>query len=128
MTGWRVPEPWGWGLAAVVLAGVAFAWWARIHLGQPWSGYITRKPDRRLIDTGPYAIVRHPTNTGLLVSLYATAITHGSASALVGIAMLTYALGTKSRMEDKWLKGELGAAYGDYDRRVPRLIPFWPAS
>ncbi len=40
-----------------------------MHLGRLWSGNITRKTGRRVIDTGPYALVRHPIYTGLLLAL-----------------------------------------------------------
>ncbi|MFO1187201.1 MAG: isoprenylcysteine carboxylmethyltransferase family protein [Alphaproteobacteria bacterium] len=38
-------------------------WWARFHLGPLWSATITRKDDHKIIDTGPYARVRHPIYT-----------------------------------------------------------------
>jgi hypothetical protein len=40
---WHVCFTGGYGLAALTLAGVAFAWWARIHLGKLWSSAVTRK-------------------------------------------------------------------------------------
>ncbi len=47
-------------MAAVTLAGISFTWWARIHLGRFWSNAITHKEGHRVIDTGPYGLVRHP--------------------------------------------------------------------
>ena len=55
-------------LALLTIPGFLFAWWARLHLGRLWSGTVTRKADHRIVDTGPYAIVRHPIYTGLLAS------------------------------------------------------------
>ena len=52
-------------LAGLTLAGTLFTWWARIHLGRFWSNAITRKEGHRVIDTGPYGLVRHPIYTGL---------------------------------------------------------------
>jgi protein-S-isoprenylcysteine O-methyltransferase Ste14 len=49
-----------WVCIAVALIGFAFTCWARIYLGDLWSGWVTKKGDHRVIDTGPYAIVRHP--------------------------------------------------------------------
>ena len=45
----------------------------RIHLGRLWSGTITLKQDHRIIDSGPYGLVRHPIYTGLILSILATA-------------------------------------------------------
>ena len=60
-------------LAALTFLGIAFAWWARIHLGRLWSGAVTRKEGHRVIDTGPYRLVRHPIYTGLGLATIATA-------------------------------------------------------
>ena len=62
---WQVGAIGTYTLAAVMVAGLAFTWWGRIYLGRLWSSVITRKEDHRIIDTGPYAIVRHRF-TGLL--------------------------------------------------------------
>ena len=52
----------------MVTAGLAFCWWARLHLGAMWSGTVTRKDDHHIVDTGPYGLVRHPIYTGLIFS------------------------------------------------------------
>lgn len=126
---WTVlPVP-GWLLFAVAMAGLAFTWWARLHLGPLWSGNVTRKADHRIIDTGPYGLVRHPIYTGLMVALYATALYDGTVFALVGALVLTVAFYIKARLEERFLSDELGTEnYGQYKRRVPMLVPFWPIS
>jgi len=48
----------------MVGVGLAFAVWARLHLGRNWSGRVTVKEDHELIRSGPYSIVRHPIYTG----------------------------------------------------------------
>jgi protein-S-isoprenylcysteine O-methyltransferase Ste14 len=55
-----------WLGAAVTIAGLLFAVWAREHLGRNWSRSVTIKQDHELITTGPYAVVRHPIYTGIL--------------------------------------------------------------
>jgi protein-S-isoprenylcysteine O-methyltransferase Ste14 len=62
----------GWCLVVVAVAGFAFCWWARIHLGRMWSSSVTRK-DHYIVDTGPYAVVRHPIYTGIIIAAAATA-------------------------------------------------------
>jgi protein-S-isoprenylcysteine O-methyltransferase Ste14 len=114
-------------LAVVTLAGTLFTWWARIHLGRFWSNAITRKEGHRVIDTGPYGLVRHPIYTGLIAGMLATGIAVATASALLGALLITFGLWQKARMEEGFLTTELGAdAYGPYCRRVPMLIPFLP--
>lgn len=121
---WHVGYGGGMALALLTLAGLSFTWWARIHLGRLWSGTITRKQGHRVIDTGPYALVRHPIYTGLIFALAATAIAQARISALAGAALIAFGLWVKARIEERFLTAELGAeAYDAYRRRVPMLIP-----
>jgi protein-S-isoprenylcysteine O-methyltransferase Ste14 len=121
---WQPSELFGWAMFACVLGGVAFAWWARLHLGSLWSGTITRKADHRIIDTGPYAIVRHPIYTGILFSLYATALERGRAEPVVGAVLMTIGLWMKARLEESFLDLP---GYDEYRARVPMLVPFLKA-
>jgi protein-S-isoprenylcysteine O-methyltransferase Ste14 len=114
-------------LAGITLAGVLFTWWARLHLGRFWSNAITRKEGHRVIDTGPYGLVRHPIYTGLIAGMLATGIAIGTITAILGAVLISIGLWLKARMEEGFLTTELGAdAYGPYCRRVPMLIPFLP--
>jgi protein-S-isoprenylcysteine O-methyltransferase Ste14 len=121
---WDVGYDGAYALAALTLAGLLFAWWARIHLGRLWSGSITRKEGHRVVDTGPYALVRHPIYTGLIFALFATAAAQATARALAGAVLIAFGFWLKARAEERFLAAELGAdAYGAYRRRVPMLMP-----
>jgi protein-S-isoprenylcysteine O-methyltransferase Ste14 len=114
-------------LAAVMLAGLSLTWWARIYLGPLWSSVITRKKDHKIIDTGPYAFVRHPIYCGLIVAILATAVAEGKATALLGSALVILGVWLKACTEERFLMTELGPEiYDAYCRRVPMLIPFLP--
>jgi protein-S-isoprenylcysteine O-methyltransferase Ste14 len=113
--------------AILTAAGCLFTWWARLHLGRFWSSAITRKEGHRVIDTGPYGLVRHPIYTGLIGAMIATGIAAGTAIALLGAALIAFGLWQKARMEEGFLTSELGAdAYVPYCRRVPMLVPLLP--
>ena len=114
-------------LAAVMLAGLSLTWWARIYLGPLWSSVITRKENHKIIDTGPYAFVRHPIYSGLIIALLATAAAEGRVTALFGAALIVLGVWLKARTEERFLLTELGPEiYSAYSRRVPMLIPFLP--
>ena len=122
---WSVSWDLAWGCVAAITLGFAFAWWARVHLGALWSGNITTKAGHRVVDTGPYGIVRHPIYTGLLLAVFATMVAKGTVYGLVGAALVTLGLWMKARLEETWLSAELGRdAYAAYRRRVPMLVPF----
>ncbi|HUC49490.1 MAG TPA: isoprenylcysteine carboxylmethyltransferase family protein [Xanthobacteraceae bacterium] len=124
---WHVGNDGAYALAGVTLAGILFAWWARIHLGRLWSSGVTRKEDHRVIDTGPYALVRHPIYTGLIVAILATAAAQATVTGCLGAALIAFGLWFKAGIEERFLSAELGAAtYEAYRRRVPMLVPFLP--
>jgi protein-S-isoprenylcysteine O-methyltransferase Ste14 len=124
---WHVGVAGAWACVVVEAAGFGFCWWARLHLGRLWSGHVTRKADHHIVDTGPYGIVRHPIYTGILLAVYATAAAKGTVLGLSGALLFTVGLRMKARLEEDWLREELGPdAYDAYRRRVPALIPFGP--
>lgn len=122
---WRTPQPLAWLLVAAAAAGFAFTWWARIHLGRLWSTSVTRKAGHHVVDSGPYGIVRHPIYSGITIAATATAVARGTVAGWGGMVVMTLGWYLKARLEEGFLREELGAAaYDQYARRVPMLIPF----
>ena len=113
--------------ALVLLAGLGFAVWARIHLGQNWSATVTLKVGHRLIRTGPYRLVRHPIYTGIITGLAGTAVALGELRGWVAVALLTVACLFKSRREEQFMVKEFGDEYVQYRREVGALVPFLPS-
>jgi len=122
---WKLDVVLKWLLAAMTAAGLSFAWWARVHLGRMWSSWgMAKKANHRVVDTGPYCIVRHPIYTGLIFAGFATSIEKGTAAAMLGAAILTLALYLRARREERFLRAELPAcAYDAYARKTPMLAP-----
>jgi protein-S-isoprenylcysteine O-methyltransferase Ste14 len=122
---WHMPGPAAWLLVGVALAGFAFTWWARLHLGRLWSSSVGRKAGHHIIDSGPYGIVRHPIYTGITLATMATAAVRGTLAGWAGVTLLTIGWVIKARLEEAFLREQLGAqAYDAYARRVPMLVPF----
>ena len=110
--------------AALTVAGVAFAIWARALLAGNWSSSVTVKRDHELIVEGPYACVRHPIYTGVLTGLIGTALAVGEWRAALGVAIAAGAYWRKLRIEEAAMRRRFGEAYARYAERVPALIPF----
>ncbi|MDO6413426.1 isoprenylcysteine carboxylmethyltransferase family protein [Sphingomonas sp. BIUV-7] len=124
---WHVPPSLGWLLALLALGGMILAIWSRLTLGKLWSAAVTRKEGHRIIDSGPYALVRHPIYTALLMGSAAIGLGKGTPTALAGFALMILGYSIKARLEERFLAEELGAgAYAAYRRRVPMLVPFAP--
>lgn len=122
---WRAPPEIGWTMFCFVLLGLGFTWAARLHLGPLWSSTAAPTEDHRIVDTGPYGVVRHPVYAGLLLAAVATAVERGRLEAVAGALVLVAAISLRAKLEERFLRRDLGdETYTAYRRRVPMLIPF----
>lgn len=122
---WTPPIEVSWALFGLVLLGLGFTWAARLHLGPLWSSTSAPTEDHRIVDTGPYGIVRHPVYAGLLLAALSTAVERGRLEAVAGALVLVAAVSLRAKLEERFLRRDLGdEAYSSYRRRVPMLIPF----
>jgi protein-S-isoprenylcysteine O-methyltransferase Ste14 len=109
--------------AVVVLSGLSFAVWARVHLGRNWGMPMTLKDEPELITSGPYRLVRHPIYTGLLVAIVGTGLAI-NLSALAVAAVLTVYFWRSATVEERNLRTIFPQAYPAYRTRTKMLIPF----
>lgn len=120
---WRVGPGLGWSMVALTAAGLAFTWWARLHMGRLWHGGVSRTENHRVIDSGPFALVRHPIYTGLIAGVIAMAVLQGHPLAFLGAALFALGFTLKARVEERFLAREL-PGYTDYRNRVRMIVPF----
>ena len=109
---------------ALTLGGAAFTLWARATIGRNWSGNITVKTDHQLMTRGPYAIVRHPIYSGLLLTLVGTAVVVGEYRSFAAVGFALAGWKWKSLTEERVMTEQFGDVYRDYQRRVKALVPF----
>jgi protein-S-isoprenylcysteine O-methyltransferase Ste14 len=122
---WASPPTIGWATFLLAVLGLAFTWTARLHLGPLWSSTSAPTEDHRIVDTGPYGIVRHPVYAGLLLAVIATAIERGRIEAIGAALVLIAGVSQRAKLEERFLRRDLGEdAYTTYRARVPMLIPF----
>jgi len=114
-----------WAGACATAIGLIFASWARVHIGRNWSGTVTIKREHELITSGPYALVRHPIYTGLLLAVIGSAMARGEWRGVLAIFLACVALWRKLRFEELWMVEQFGEAYERYRKGVPALVPFW---
>ena len=122
---WTTSPTIGWSMFLIVVLGLAFTWTARLHLGPLWSSTSAPTEDHRIVDTGPYGIVRHPVYAGLLLAVSATAIERGRIESVAAAVVLIAGVSLRAKLEERFLRRDLGDdVYGSYRRRVPMLVPF----
>jgi protein-S-isoprenylcysteine O-methyltransferase Ste14 len=116
-----------WLAVALVALGLGFTVWARVHLGKNWSGSVTQKEGHELIRSGPYAYVRHPIYTGLLIALLGSAVALGEPRGLLGLAIVLASFWRKLRIEEGFMRELFPGQYERYAAEVPALLPFTKA-
>jgi protein-S-isoprenylcysteine O-methyltransferase Ste14 len=112
-----------WLGAAMTCAGVAFAIWARVHIGSYWSATVALKADHQLIRSGPYARIRHPIYTGVLLAIAGSAVASDTYGGLLAVAIYTVGFWVKARKEEALLAGEFGPAFEEHRRQTGFLLP-----
>lgn len=113
-----------WLGVVLTLSGILFTVWARLQLGRNWSGTVTIKQGHELVTSGPYAIVRHPIYTGLLLAILGSAVALGEWRGVIALVLAAIAFWIKLRVEERWMREQFGEAYTAYARRVRALVPF----
>ena len=84
----------------------------------PWD------PPRELVVRGPYRYVRNPMISGVVFVLFGESLVLLSvAHAVWAAGFLTLNLIYIPLIEEPQLKGRFGAAYLEYCRHVPRIVP-----
>ena len=113
----------GWAGALLTAIGIGFAIWARVNLGRNWSSRPAMKEQHELVTTGPYAHVRHPIYSGILLAALGTAIM----SSIFGIGMLIFIsifFVLRMNKEEKIMLALFPEQYPEYQKHTKRLVPF----
>ena len=122
------PGPWSsrisgaLGGAFMAMAGTLGIWGARA-LGRNTTAFPKPREGGALVQNGPYAIVRHPLYSSVILGSLGWGLMVASIPSLAATAVLTAFLNAKAAREERWLR----ATYPDYDayaRRVRRLVPY----
>ncbi len=114
----------GAGLALTV-AGLLLCIWARRTLGDYWSDKVALKVDHQLIRRGPYAHLRHPIYSGVLLAVGGTALAIGEWRGVIALALLGANYFVKAKREDRILASRFGESFAEYKRQAGFLMPRW---
>jgi protein-S-isoprenylcysteine O-methyltransferase Ste14 len=110
---------------ALMLAGIAIRQWAIAVLGRFFSGVIGVQEGQKVVESGPYRLVRHPSYTGALLIMVGIGLAFQSwGAALVIVLIFAVCYGYRMFVEEKVLVANLGNSYAEYMKRTKRVIPF----
>lgn len=122
---WLPPMFWSQAFGLTfVLAGVVLLIWARRLIRGMYSGHVEVTSDHKLIVSGPYHYVRHPSYAGFVLIALGIAVGYGSITGMAAILFLLLpGLAYRIRTEEHLLENHFGEEFRAYARQVKKLIP-----
>jgi protein-S-isoprenylcysteine O-methyltransferase Ste14 len=107
----------------LALTGMAIAVWARLSLGQYWSDKVALKVDHQLVRSGPYARMRHPIYSGVLLGVAGSALLVGQWRGVLAFLLLLTNYMVKAKREDKMLGETFPIDFADHKRNAGFFLP-----
>jgi len=122
----RIPWPevseFGYALFA---AGLVLRWYSVIYLGRWFTTNVAIATDHRIVDTGPYRWIRHPSYAGAQLIIIGWCLTVGNWASLAIIFLPAFAAQLwRIHVEEKALRDGVGEPYRRYMERTKRLLPW----
>lgn len=112
-------------LIALCSAGLLIRIWAVAHLGKSFTYDVMRPNSGRLIKTGPYRFIRHPSYLGILILGSLPGLILGSIPGSIGMLLTTLApVILRAKAEDELLEKEFGEDYIKYKNSIFSIFPF----
>jgi protein-S-isoprenylcysteine O-methyltransferase Ste14 len=112
-----------WVGVGLCVVGFAFAVWARLHIGRNWGMPMSLRQGHELVTSGPYAYVRHPIYTGIMLAMIGSALAVGVLWMLLFVLYFAYFI-VSARIEERMMLAQFPDAYPAYRRRTRMLVPF----
>lgn len=113
------------GIGCGIMAlGLGLRLWSIIVLGKYFRTTVEVDENQRVIQNGPYRLIRHPSYTGLILTCigYGVAL-QNAISFLIVIVFPTIALLYRIGIEETALAAGMGAEYESYQMHTKKLIP-----
>lgn len=123
-TGFAAVPPWLQAVGALLIVTSMIGVWWTFRENTFAAPVVKVQEGQRVIDTGPYAIVRHPMYASALLNFIGTPLLLGSWLGLAFSILLILGIAWRAVQEERTLREEL-RGYEDYVSRVRyRFIPF----
>jgi protein-S-isoprenylcysteine O-methyltransferase Ste14 len=108
---------------ALCALGIGIAIWARTSLGRNWGMPMSLRNGHELVTTGPYAFVRHPIYSGILLAVVGTILVEWFPWIVLLAAFFAYFV-YAAQVEERSMTRQFPSAYPQYVDRTKMLIPF----
>jgi len=109
---------------ALMVAGTVLRYWSVHVLGRFFTVTVDVGEDHELVDGGPYAMLRHPSYTGMLVVYLGIGVALDSWLSVAAVVLIPVAaVVNRIAHEERVLRQQLGGDYERYQDRTKRLVP-----
>ena len=93
-------------------------------LGRRFSGLVAIQPEHRLVTSGLYGVIRHPSYLGLFVLVLGWGLAFRSGVGVVIALLMLAVVLARIQAEERLLSETFGAEYDAYRARTWRLVPY----
>ena len=109
----------------LMVIGVLVRLWAIFTLGRSFTLTLSVQNNQKVVDNGPYRLIRHPSYLGLFLIAIGMGVALQTWGGILAILVIFgLALGYRVHIEENFLVSELGDDYVQYMKRTKRLIPY----
>jgi len=124
--GWHTAAAWGLGLQVVGLglnvAAFGLQIWSRVHLRQYYAERVELQPEHTIVDSGPYALVRHPVFTSFFMHVTGLVLINPSLPTVI-LALYAYWDFSRAAIKEEVLLSQNVPGYAEYMAQTPRFFP-----
>jgi protein-S-isoprenylcysteine O-methyltransferase Ste14 len=126
MISFRTTAPWGLILQLIgvltVLSALALHIWSRSHLQHFYAERVEVQPEHKVIDTGPYQLMRHPVITSFFGIATGLFLINPALTTLTALIYTIWDFSRAAKQEEDLLTKTL-PGYAEYANRTPRFLP-----
>jgi protein-S-isoprenylcysteine O-methyltransferase Ste14 len=108
----------------LMVAGMTLRWYSIWVLGVSFTCDVATRPGQKVVQSGPYRWMRHPSYTGGLLTVLGVLVCCVNLASLAAFILAVAGYAHRIRIEERALVTDLGAPYRDYMGRTKRLVPF----
>lgn len=101
--------------------GIGGTLYARHYLGRFWTAEAVVQEEHQVVDTGPYALVRHPIYAAAILLYFGLGLTLNASWFWIAVVLVVAAYAWKTRLEDRLLEAEL-PGYQAYRRKTRYML------
>jgi len=114
-----------YGSAAILVAGMALRWFSIYYLGKEFNVNVAIIEGHRLVTSGPYQLIRHPSYTGLLLISLGIGIHSNHIVGILALSLPVFmAIRNRIGIEEAAMMAFFGVEYKEYRKRTKKLIPY----